>query len=993
MKKRTHFSKMKILLLLIFAPAILLAQETITGKVVVESTGEGAPFMNIIEEGTNNGTSSDIDGAFSITVSSLPVNLRVSALGFTEKVVNVTTAGDITITVSESSESLEEVVVTGLATSVKRSNAANAVASISSEELVGITPPQTLDGALAGKFTGALVSSNSGAPGGGLSVKLRGVTSVNGNVQPLYIIDGIFLDNSAIPGGLNAASGAAAGGSASNQDNPTNRVADINPDDIENIEILKGASAAAIYGSRAAAGVIIITTKRGKQGKTKFNFSQAVGFNQAINLLGQRSYDETKIRSIFSDAARADLEVQRFNDAIAQGGLTDYEDEVYGENGINLNTNFSVSGGNEKTTFFSGISHLREDGIVKNTGYEKTSLRLNIDHRVNENIKLTLSSNYVNSVADRSFFNNQNNGGVTIGYALTSTYPWAQLFPDGNGIYPSNPYAASNPLQTRDLVRNEETNDRFILGGTANITLYKNDNSNLRAVLRGGLDTYTFGTNAFFPRVLQFQSRAGDPNGLSIQGTTRNKNINYAGFLVYDYTTKNDLNFTTQIGFTNEIFDRNTILVTARDLVAQESNVDQSSSVVTEQTRIKQEDAGFFAQEEVNFQDKLIGTIGLRGDKSSNNGDANKLYYYPKASLAVNLHNFGLWESEVFNTVKLRVAYGEAGNFAPFGSLFVPFSSNIVDGFKGIFLENTLGDANLEPERQKELEIGTDLGFLNNKINLEFSYYVKRIDDLILNAAIEPSSGFVDRWLNGGELENYGFEVGLNAKPIETESFKWNAGINFWKNTSEVKSLDIPAFNLGAFGSGFGTFRLEEGASATQIVAEIGGELLEVGNSEPDFQFTFNNNFRYKDFELSFLWHWKKGGDNVNLSLLLTDSSGTSHDYDEIDLDPAGETGNGPYRLSQLGVGAPYVDDASYLRLRELGFYYNVPVKTLKSWTKGYITDMKFGFSGRNLVNIFDYNSYDPEVSNFGTNGISSGVEVSPFPSSKRYMFHLSVGF
>ena len=198
-------------------------------------------------------------------------------------------------------------VVTGLATSVKRTNSANAVAAITAEELTGTTPPPTLDGALYGKFPGAIVNANSGAPGGGLSVKLRGATSIQGNTQPLYIIDGVYVDNSSIAAGLNTVSAAAAGGSSSNQDNPTNRIADINPDDIANIEILKGASAAAIYGSRAAAGVVIITTKRGKAGETKFKFSQSVGWSEAINLLGVRDYTEERVLDSFGEEDLAKL--------------------------------------------------------------------------------------------------------------------------------------------------------------------------------------------------------------------------------------------------------------------------------------------------------------------------------------------------------------------------------------------------------------------------------------------------------------------------------------------------------------------------------------------------------------------------------------------------------------------------------------------------------------------------------------------------------------
>ncbi len=982
------------MLLLFIFPAVVFAQETLTGKTINQSTGEAVPFVNVIQKGTSNGTTSDLDGNFSLSVESLPTTLVFSYLGFETQERVVTQNSPINISFIEAAAALDEVVVTGLATSIKRSNSANAVASISAEELVGTTPPPTLDGALYGKFAGANVSANSGAPGGGLSVKLRGATSIQGNTQPLYIIDGVYIDNSSIAAGLNVVSAAAAGGSASNQDNPSNRIADINPDDIANIEILKGASAAAIYGSRAAAGVVIITTKKGKVGETKYKFSQSTGWSQVTKLLGLRDYTEDRVREDFGDNAAAE-----FLAAQNEGRLVDYEEEIFGEKGLVSITNFSISGGDAKTRFFSGISHNNEQGIVNNTGYEKTSLRLNLDHSPTDFLKLALSSNFIHSSANRGFFNNDNSG-TTIGVALVGTTPWLQLFPNENGIYPDSPAGASNPLQTRDLVRNNETNNRFIIGGTINLDLYRADNSNLELILRGGLDFYGLKTRAIFPKALQFQKLSnGGLNGVSVQGDTQNKNYNLSAFLVHNYFTDNNLNFRTQAGITREFFDQNTQLISATGLVASETNVDQAANTGVNQTRLLQEDSGFFVQEEVNFQDKVIGTIGVRGDKSSNNGDANELSYYPKASLAVNFNEFDFWnEASNWNQFKLRVAYGEAGNFPPFGALFTSYNAFATDGLLGVSLIGVKGDKDLKSERQKELEFGTDLGFFNNRLTFSATYYIKTVDDLILQASLEPSTGFTTQFVNAGSLENKGIELSLNATPITTDDFTWNTGINFFKNKSEITKLDVPAFNVGAFGATLGTFRIEEGQSATQIVG-IGPNpgangFQKYGDSEPDFQMAFNNQLTYKNFDLTFLWQWKKGGDNINLTALLTDLNATSHDYDDIDLDPAGVLGNGPYRVSQLGSSAEvFVEDAGYVRLREVGLYYTIQKETFANVLGGNLDNIRLGFSGTNLINIFDYNSYDPEVSNFGANGIFTGVEVTPFPSSKRFLFHVAVNF
>lgn len=976
----------------VFFPGLIFAQ-LVNGTITDAAANFPVPGVNIVVKGTTNGATSDFDGNYSIQVDSFPATLVFSYVGYETKEVSVDSASTLNITMSESATALDEIVISGLATSIKRTNAANSVASISAEELTGVTPPQTLDGALAGKFTGALVTSNSGAPGGGISVKLRGVTSINGNSQPLYIIDGVYIDNSSIAsGGLNAVSGAARGGNASSQDNATNRIADINPDDIANIEILKGASASAIYGSRGAAGVIIITTKKGKAGKTLLNFSQSFGFNKVINLQGQRNWTEALAESEFGEG---DL----YSAAAAAGTLRDYEEEIYGENGFITNTNVSMSGGSDNTTFYAGLSRNQEEGIVKRTGYDKTSLRLNLDHRFTDNIKLSLVSNYINSSADRGFFNNDNTG-TTIGVALTATRPWDFLLPDANGNYPDHPNNSSNPLQTRDLMTNNETTKRFITGGSLDINLYRGEHSDLQFVAKAGSDHYTLTGTVIFPKELQFQRLdQGGANGISAITTTTNTNANYSAFLVHNFTTNNDINFTTQAGVTNEQFSQNVVGVIASDLIASETNVDQAANQAVNQFRLEQEDFGFFVQEAVNFQDKLIATLGIRGDKSTNNGDNNELFYYPKASLAANLHNFGFWgDNGTFNRFKPRIAYGEAGTFAAFGSLFTVYSSTSIDGNVGIVVPLIRGNSAIRPERQSELELGFDAGFLNDRVSLEFTYYKKQVEDLLLNANIEPSTGFFTEGLNAGTLENRGIEIGLNVIAFDSEDFQWDAGISWYKNESEMTQLNVPTFNLGGFGNSLGQFQIEEGKSVTQIVGTTGpGTPVSVlGDAEPDFQMSLTNKLVYKDFTLSFLWHWKKGGDNINLTKLLSDFGGTSADFDDFDVDPDGLIRNGDFRINNglfAGNARPFVEDASYIRLREIGLYYSVPSKSLDQWFNGVVSKVKLGVSGNNLINIFDYNSYDPEVSNFGGNGLSTGVEVTPFPSSKRYLFHLSAQF
>lgn len=990
----------------------MMAQFTVSGK-VTDAKGEPLIGVTVIVKNTANGTVTDIDGNYTVQISGASATLIYSYLGYKSIEKEVSSAGTVNVTLEESTSTLDEVVISGLATSVKRTNLANSVATISSESINGTTTQSTLDGALYGKFPGAQITSNSGAPGGGIGIRMRGITSINAPAQPLFIIDGVYVDNSTVAAGLNVVSAAAAGGSQAqfDQDNPSNRIADIDPGDIESIEILKGASAAAIYGSRAAGGVVIITTKRGKQtsGGANISFSQSIGATQIINPQGTRPWTSENVEAFYGPG-----EVANFEAAQAAGKLYDYEDELFGNTGLLSDSRLSVAGGSDRTSYYASGSFKSEEGIVPNTGYEKTGLRLNIDHKVNNKISLNISNNYIKSSADRGFFNNDNTG-TTMSISMVATPSWAELHPDALGNYPDNPYSASNFLQTAALITNNEAVDRYIGGGSAVADIFTTNNQSLKLTLQGGIDFYNLRTTAIFPRDLQFEKNGNGTNGASIQGTTYNFNNNESAFLVHTFYGANGLTFRTQAGLTREQFDRNTTIITATELIGSQTNVNQAGAVSTYQFIAKQLDLGGFVQEEVNMNDQMYITLGVRGDKSSNNGDPNKLYFYPKASLALTLSEFDFWNMTDFDFAKLRVAYGQSGNFAPFGSAFTSLGGTNIGGLAGSLINTQRGNPEVAPERQSELEFGADLGFWNDRLTVEATYYIKTVSDLLLIAQVPESSGFTSQVTNAADLQNKGVELGLGAEIIDKEKFNWYSHINFWMNRSEVTRLDIPEFAVGSFGTTLGTYYIQEGASATQFVGiapvdasgnpdnlfeldKTGDNLpagLDVfGDAEPDFQMSFSEELSYANWSLSFLIHWKKGGDNVNLTQLLSDIFGTSPDFDEYTYGQPEPYSNGLYRLTSIGVTAStFVQDASYVRLREIGLYYTLNAEKVQSSTNNFLKGVKLGVSGYNLLNFFDYASYDPEVSNFGTTGISTGIEVNPFPSAKRYYGHLTLNF
>ncbi len=972
--KQKSLSK-SLLWLFLALPIWAFSQGTVSGNITDSSYGGPLAGVNVVVKGTARGTVSDFDGNYSINVANFPATIVFSSLGYQTKEVEVEGPTTLNIALGESATGLDEVVVTGLGTSIKRSNLANAVATVSSDELVGTTAQTTLDGALYGKLTGVNITSSSGAPGGGFALRLRGISSINGNNQPLYIVDGVYVNNSEIPSGLRFASGANRG----NEENSANRIADLDPNDIQNIEVLKGASAAAIYGTRANAGVVIITTKRGRSGKTDIKFSQDTGFNTIIKKLGLRPWTAQSVEDTFGAA-----ELTLYNQAIASGGLIDYEDEIYGETGLITDTRISASGGSEKTKFFVGASYRDEDGIIKNTGFNRFSLRANIDHTISNTFSFSASSNYVRSSSSRSFTGNENEGGLSYGYTLAFTRPWINLFPDDTGAYPDNPNYSGNPIFVRDLAINEDKNNRFVQGMKLTTNVLDNGTDVLKLIFNGGVDFLANETYVYVPET--HQAQRGNQNGFIGVGKNNFTNFNYQGIAVWNHDAMGgDLGLTTQAGISYLEQQTDLVFNQATQLIPDQTNLSQGSAQAITQNTSTIKEFGYFAQVEGNYQDQLIGTVGYRFDKSTLNGDPNKYYGFPKASLAVNLHNFDFWTDSFLQRLKLRAAYGETGSSGAFGSAFTGLNQVSIGGIGGSSINALKGDPNIEPETSSEFEVGFDAG-LFEKVNLEVSYYNRTVNDLLLSRVLPTSSGFGSETTNLADLKNYGLEVGINVSPVQDENFIWNSSVNFWFNRSEVTRLDVPAFpQPGAgFGLGLGTFYIEEGKPVTQLAGNVNGVPTQIGNVEPDFQMGFNNNFTIaKQFDVSFLLQWKKGGENINLSKLLTDLGGTTPDLD---------TPEGIERAGLGFVAERFIEPAGYMRLREAAVYYRLP-QTALDFFGDTVTGVKIGFSGRNIFTITDYSSYDPETSTNGGAGLSSGIEVTPFPSTKQFYFHLNVNF
>jgi TonB-linked SusC/RagA family outer membrane protein len=954
-------------------------QTEISGKILEQSSKITVIGATIRLKGQKGGTVSDANGDFHIDVKSLPATLFVSAIGYKNQEIDVYESEPITIYLPEGDNKLNEVVITGLASGLKRSDLANAVTSISSDELTGTAPPQTVDDALYGKIPGASIRSNSGAPGGGTSILLRGLSTLQGNSQPLYIIDGVYMNNNSIPTGKSTLTAAG----ESNQDDVSNRLADINPDDIEKIEVLKGASASAIYGTRANAGVIIITTKKGKSGKTKISFSQDLGVATIEKYTGSASWDAAKIVQTFPVSEQA-RELQSL--AAANGKVYDFEKILYGETPLLRHTNLSVSGGNDKTTFYLSGSLVDEGGIIKNTGFDRLSLRLNLDHKFNKWIDFSLNSNYMNSNTDRGFTGNENNSGATLGYIIAFLPSYYNPYPV-NGVYPANPYSeGENPLELRDKAINNVKVNRFIESGIVNFKFIQKENTTLKLSLQGGVDYLNQDSKEYYPDYLQSQLSLPNPGDLLL-GTTEQINTNFQGFLIYGQKA-DKFQFTTQVGAVSLQTQSNSIFDRGQGLVAGQQSIGQArvQSVTSQNTQLV-EDFGTVGQEEVNFNDQIIGTAGLRLDKSTLNGDANKFYAFPKASLAVNLTKFDFWKADLISQFKLRVAYGETGGLPPYGSIYSSLTPVIVGGYLGSVVSPSVGNPNIKPERAGELEFGTDIGLFNDRLVFEGTYYIKNVSDLIQDLTLAESTGLSSEKVNAASLSNKGIELSVSATPVSSKYFTWNTRIQFAKNISEITKLDVPSYTTGVYGVTFGTYLIKQGYSPTTIVGlplTASGNYTVYGNSQPDFQTSWYNDFAFLNgFDLSALWDWKKGGKDLNLTLYNTDAGETTADWNQ----------NHTVRDNDLGTtAAQYIQDASYLRLREIGLNYTIPKKALQYTFAKTVERIRVGVSATNLITITPYKGYDPEVSSFGSDSaINSGTDLFQYPASKRFLFNLKI--
>ncbi len=1027
-----------------------LGDVAVVGATVVEVGGPGVAQ-------TGN------DGTFQIIVGAGDARLLIRAIGFQRRQINVPASeSNVVVTLDEDPFKLEAVVVTGQATSIEKRNAPTSTVTVDTKALNN-APAQSIEQALQGKVPGAMIAMNSGAPGGGAQMQIRGVTSILGAGQPLFVIDGVIISNDAVSAGANSITGAGARSTAAgiggSQDALVNRVADLNPQEIESVEVLKSAAATAIYGSRATKGVVVVKTKPGlASGAAGFTLNSRLGRSVAYRLLGTRQFSSvSEVEGLpYGNGLGASTLLSTLYPSGTISSTHDYQTELYNNGAPSYEVTGSYSGGSNSTQYFVNLTSRNEEGTAPNTNAQLIAARSNIDQSwLDGKLKLAIGLNVTRNSSNRGLSNNDNTCTSPI-YCFAYTPGVVNLDSvDATGTYIRNPFngggsAVSNPFETFAHLRLNELTFRQI--GTANgsWSALNNDQHHVTVSVTGGFDRAQISGDLFSPSFMQYESPAASDgfSGRTVrtEGNVFNYNLQFAGNWVFDATP--DLSFTTSAGFDYETQYVRVIRTRARGLLpgVETTNsgtiLDGADNVLAD----FRDDAWFATEQFIGLGQKLTLIGGFRADRSSANGDRNQRYFYPRAAGSYRFTNLGTQ----INEVKIRGGWAKTGNRPRYGDREAVLNAGTtIGGQPSLVQAGIRGNVGIKPETQTEFETGTDIQFLNNRMQFEGTAYSRRITDLLLQPATIPSGGIANIIINGGELKNTGIELALTAFPIQKRDMDFNFRATFAKNHQDIANLPptVPRFPApGSFGAAFGRNFISPGGRTTWIwgnvpldsagrplpigtlvtagcsAGDAGCKIFRIadtvaGDFNPDFVMGFSPSFRYKRLTIAMTVDWQQGGQVSDMSRVLWDEGGTSRDYDDpINAKNMGEgwtvTGvpstyrvvlgpdtldlpytQGSYRYRAWGGGndvRAYLESATNVTLRDLSLSYDAP----EQWTSRLgARSLRITFQARNLFKLTDYWSFDPQFNNFGATNLNRFIDLAPFPSNRQFYLAVDVGW
>lgn len=1070
------------LLVCVFSSAIIYAQRTVTGTVVDEGSIPLAG-ASVIVKGTSIGASTDFDGNFSINVDGDNDILIISYVGFKTQEITVGTQTIINITLEVDAESLGEVVITALGFTANRDEQGS-TSSIVDTGTVLRSGEATIINSLSGKASGVKISRSNGDPGAGSTIRIRGANTILGASDPLIIVDGVPLNNTTSYAGGNSLTGGRSGGITQGS-----RFNDINPADVASIEVLKGASAAAIWGSRASNGVIVITTKKGKSGKAEITFSSTYSFDKVSERIPMQttwgqgrsgSFGVTRAESwgdYIPDRAGGsddfDTSGQFFT---AKDGTIYYPitgknsqqtfveenwDSVF-QTGTFFQNDLTMSGGSDNNTYFFSLSNLQQEGIIRESDYDRTNLRLNYNAKLNDIISLSAKTSYTYTDSNR-IQQNSNTAGVMLGllrtapdfdqrdYIGTYTNSSGEEFIRrhrsyrrylGNNVNPSynNPLWTIKEQEARTLV------NRFTV--TPELTI--KPNSWLRIITRANADVSADRRTYFFPI-----GSAGNPRLIGAYQEdeigTRDLNFDFIGRANFELTDQIDLTATAGWSVNDRKYNRNSGLIngflvnSTKQTTSLNTSAEASSFDGFKSHRRSNRGYGilnFDVADELflNFSGGLEASSTVKGT-----------FFYPAIDAAWEFTKTAI-ESDVISFGKIRASWGKVGvqpsahrfeTLAEGGFGYSTYSDGLsIDSFGGGFrLDNNLGNPNLKPEVKTEWEIGADIRFFDDDLKFGFTYYNNKIEDILLDVSLSPSSGFATQYGNFGAMENNGLEFDLSWNAIDKDDLKLSASINWSKNDNlvtdlfgtesvnlspgaSVSSRAIVGYPLGVL-YGTGSQTNPDGSLLLDAngFPQITSSPIVLGDPNPDWRAGLGLNLSYKKFNLNVIVEHSQGGDFSPRTLWVLRRFGTTQEtanrmtlsQDLVNF--AGNTitsgttvrgnvkdfGGGQVLLDEswyrTGIGGGFGDnqaynfslyDATFTKVRELSLSYALDVPWLKNTTG--LNSILFTVTGRNLININNIPGIDPEVNQYGV-GNALGLDYFTNPQTKSILFKVSFNY
>ncbi|MCX2573565.1 SusC/RagA family TonB-linked outer membrane protein [Pedobacter sandarakinus] len=1005
----------------------------ITGNVLDATNNAPIPGAVVKILNTNLATSTNGNGAYSFAVdlTAGEYKIQFSFIGYKSTTTTVSLGTNTQVQssakLSADAVGLDEVIVTGTSAGTTRKQLGSYVSTVKGDDL-NKAPSGNALASLQGKTPGAQISQNSGDPAGGISVRLRGVSSVNSSSEPLYIIDGVIVNNSTTR--VTNTSGNYDGGNFVGSIGQ-NRMVDISPADIDHIEVLNGAAAAAIYGSRANAGVIQIFTKRGKTGEPQVSFNTSltiselrkqVEVNQSPTKFGGPTDGPTaQTQDILTPALTNTTPVTRYN----------YQDYIF-RTGIGTDNSVSVSGGNDNTKFYTSAGYFSNQGIIKNTDFTRMNFRANLDQSINKWAKLTAGFNFVHSDANEkpdgnSFFSPMNS--VTIIGNFHDLFTRDAL---GN-LKAIGERGRVNPVSVIEDIKQRQFTNRIIANTGLKLTPVKN----LTIDYTMGVDNAIQNGTTYIPP-FEYNVSTGfygggptlDPslNGYASAANATTTLFNNELNFTYDAKISGSLSSTTQLGGSYQYQKDLYSLLNGRGLAPFVQVVNGASTVLPNaDSRSEFSISGAYLQQNFKYKDHLFFTGAIRVDQSTVFGEDNRTQFYPKANVSYVLSSADYWSnlgvSSWWNAFKLRAAYGQSGNLTGINAYdrFNVYAPSALNSKTSLTSLSTLANTGVKPERQEELELGTDMSFFSNRLGLTFSYYNKSVTDLLLNVVIAPTTGFSSLLNNiSGTLKNKGIELMLTGVPVKTDDFSWTATLIYNRNRNKIigsGAQRLLSTNAGApvsitdgfpVGVFYGTFfaRNEDGSlllnaqgipqtergiqtSATTFQSQRtggqpSGSVLRkvIGDPNPDYTGSLVNDFTYKKVSLHVQLDAVQGGDVWNADWRTRQGVGNGK---VAEAEQLGQLPRG-YVAGVYNVEEWRIDNGSFVKLREISLSYNLgQVKFLKNLT--------VNVSGRNLFSWDNYKGYDPELNSGGQSTILRNIDFGSVPIPRTFSFGLQARF